>query len=90
MQFRLFLNGGEGTPPPSEFMVIVTVNVEVQYSMTACISTFIRHGKVSNCMAFVIEPRMVPTRFIICIHRPYTARVFCVLCMCGGGAGVRG
>lgn len=74
-------------------MVIVTVSVEVRYYVTACISTFIRHGMASIIawrFPFVIEPRMVPTRFIICIRELYTAWVFCVLCMCGGGAGVRG
>lgn len=57
MQFHFILNGGEGPPPPSEFMVIVTVSLEVRYYVTACISTFIRYGMASNCMAFSFRYR---------------------------------
>lgn len=70
MQFHLILNGGEGSPPPPEFMVIVTVSLEVRYYVTACILALLSAMEwrlIAWRFPFVIEPCMMPTRFIICI-----------------------
>lgn len=83
MQFHFILNGGEG-PPPSEFMVIVTVSLEVRYYVTACILSLLSAMEwrlIAWRFPFVIEPRMVPARFII-VH---CAGVLCIMYVWGWG-----
>lgn len=61
---------GRGAPPPPEFMVIVTVSLEVRYYVTACILALLSAMEwrlIAWRFPFVIEPCMMPTRFIICI-----------------------
>lgn len=85
---------GRGAPPPRIYGHCNSQSRGTVLCDRMHIITFIRHGMASNCMAFSFRYRTMHDAHslhnLYNIHRPYTARVFCVLCMCGGGAGVRG